>query len=247
MEGNGAESIRAARRKARILNNPEARINRILGNSTDSDKNIVNDSNTNKVTISNSISQNQSSIKLRDNSPLVMNKTTEVPLAINKTLVKEQLSSEVDTSCNQSIIKDASSNALIQDGNDNETNDRGITTLVWIMLGIVTRAVLGTELSWIIGNSALAPFLLSYITLYFVQLNRASNSADSNSASSFTLVEIALRLCGLPAHIIKNLMSIKRISEAFLKTFSLFFIPFVMSHILISVTNFSPSNEESTV
>ena len=46
MEKNDAESIRAARRKARILNNTEGRINRILGHSTNGDKSIVNDKST---------------------------------------------------------------------------------------------------------------------------------------------------------------------------------------------------------
>ena len=245
MDSNSAESIRAARRKARILNNSEGRINRILGNSTNDDKNIINESNTDKATVSGSESPNTNYVTLRDNSPLLVNKSTEVPLTINKTLVKEQPKSEIKTSSNQNVTKDATSNVLVQDGNDNETNNRGLITLAWILLGILTRSVLGTEFSWIVGRSALVPFLLAYITAYSTQINRAPNGTDSNNTSSFTLVEIALRLCGLPAHIIKRLMSIKRISEALLKAFSLFFIPFVMLHIVISIIEFHPSNEES--
>ena len=49
MANNNAESIRAARRKARILNNTEGRINRILGHETNNDKNSENNGENNML------------------------------------------------------------------------------------------------------------------------------------------------------------------------------------------------------
>ena len=90
MANNNAESIRAARRKARILNNTEGRINRILGHETNNDKNSENNtdivkqlSSDNAIRVSNSIDQ-----LIPD--PLPINESPVIPLEINSNTLNDQ-------------------------------------------------------------------------------------------------------------------------------------------------------------
>jgi len=245
MENNKAEAIRAARRKARILNNSEGRINRILGQSTNDDKNN-DDGNTNKISNSKNILQASTSNDILRNSnptqqlpsPTSEEGCLQAPLTNNYTSTTDHPKIKSGASSNSSIIKDLkTSEVLVQDVNAKAgTNYQGLEIILWIVFGVVTRIVLDTNVSWITRNSALVPFLTTYIAVCFVKKHRASTSVNgSNDTSNFTIIEVALRLCGLPAHTIKLLMSMKKTSEAFIKTFSLFFIPFVMTHASISV------------
>ena len=254
MENNKAEAIRAARRKARILNNSEGRINRILGQSTDDDKSN-DDGKTNKILNSKNVMQASTCNDILRNSnptqqlpsPTSEEGCPQTPLTTNYKSTTDQPKIKSGASSNSSIIKDPkTSEVLLQDANAKAgTNYQGLAIMLWIMFGVVTRIVLDTNVSWITRNSALVPFLITYITVCFVK-HRASISVNSsNDTSNFTIIEVALRLCGLPAHTIKLLMSIKKTSEAFLKTFSLFFIPFVMTHAFISVVESYGFLEES--
>ena len=255
MENNKAEAIRAARRKARILNNSEGRINRILGQSTNDDKSN-DDGNTNKISNAKDILQASTSNDiLRNSNPTqqLPSLTSEegcaqTPLTNNDTSNTDQPKIKSGASSNSCIVKDPkTSDALFHDANPKAgTNYQRLAIILWIMFGVMTRIVLDTNVSWITRNSALVPFLITYITVCFVKKHRAFTSLNSsNDTSNFTIIEVALRLCGLPAHTIKLLMSIKKTSEAFLKTFSLFFIPFVMTHALISVVESYGFLEES--
>ena len=254
MENNKAEAIRAARRKARILNNSEGRINRILGQSTNDDKNN-DDGNTNKISNSENILQASTNDILRNSNPTQQlptptsqEKCLQAPLTNNCTSTTDHPKIKSEASSNSSTIKvPKTSEVLLQDANAKAgTNYQGLGIILWIMFGVVTRIVLDTNVSWITRNSALVPFLITYIAVCFVKKHRASTSVNSsNDTSNFTIIEVALRLCGLPAHTIKLLMSIKKTSEAFVKTFSLFFIPFVMTHALISVVESYGFSEES--
>ena len=113
MENNKAEAIRAARRKARILNNSEGRINRILGQSTNDDKNN-DDGNSNKISNSKNILQASTSNDILRNSnptqqlssPTSEEGCLQAPLTNNYTSTTDYPKIKSGASSNSSIIKD---------------------------------------------------------------------------------------------------------------------------------------------
>ena len=245
MANNNAESIRAARRKARILNNTEGRINRILGHETNNDKNSENNtdivkqlSSDNAIRVSNSIDQ-----LIPD--PLPINESPVIPLEINSKSLNNQSKSENINSSDKLNETTKSTTILKVENDKHPINYKRFTIILWILFGIAIRFVLETDAKWIFGSSALAPFLIAYVTKCFAEKYQALNCmTGSNNESNLNVVEIALRLCGLSAHNIKILMSIKNTSGTFLKTFSLFTFPFIITHLAINLVQSNNLHEE---
>ena len=249
MANNNAESIRAARRKARILNNTEGRINRILGHETNNDKNsenngenitdIVKPLSSDKATrVSNPIDQ-----LIPD--PLPINESPVTPLEINSNSLNDQ-SKSANINSSDKLNETTKSNTILKVENTKQPmNCKRFTIIAWIVFGIAIRFVLETDAKWVFGSSALAPFLIAYVTECFAKKYQALNCVTgSNNESNLNVVEIALRLCGLSAHTIKILMSIKNASGTFLKTFSLFTFPFIITHLVIDAVQSNNLHEE---
>ena len=234
MTNTEAELRRDAKRKARILKNPEGRLNKILGQPEQQTPNLGRRvEETNISPLAPKISECS-----RTSSEIVsrVDKATEVRALKLATPESEKTITDVCYS-EKSTNKDTSTKVM----GDKEVECKKVenniyNTFIWMLLGIMTRILLSTEYSWIVGNSAIATFVITYVFVYVLQLStRFRRKDDAKKATSHSLVEVALRLCGIPAYIIGTFMSTKKICEAALKTFSLFFLPFAMVHIIASV------------
>ena len=244
MATTDAESKRAARRKARILKNPEERINRILGQTETSNevsKNVdphnklIENISSNSVPHLESISCENDKISLFESikdSPIIPELRSDTQVSENKVNGFNPVShQEVNTENRVSINKETISRVAI----------------IWMILGVITRVLLGSKHGWIIGNSAIATFAIAYITIVAVKRNVfavAETQSASNATSQLPLIEMALRLCGLPPQIINTLLSIKGTIEALVNAFSLFFVPFVAVHLLALAFNVENTNED---
>ena len=237
MTNTEAELRRDAKRKARILKNPEGRINKILGQPEQ--ETPILDKGDNKTNISPLVakaseSQTRTSPEIQSR---LDDKVSEVPTLKPSKFEPEKKIKDVYSSETSAQKDDISKKVLgNKEVDPNRVENNGWNTFIWMTLGIMTRILLSTEYSWIIGNSAIATFVLTYIFTYALQLStRFKRKAGCNKATPHALVEVALRLCGVPAYIIETCMSTKKICEAALKAFSLFFVPFVMVHIIVMI------------
>ena len=245
MATTDAESKRAARRKARILKNPEERINRILGQTETSNevsKNVdphnklIENISSNSVPHLESISCENDKISLFESikdSPIIPElRSDNTQVSENKVYGFNPVShQEVNTENRVSINKETISRVAI----------------IWMILGVITRILLGSKHGWIIGNSAIVTFAIAYITIVAVKRNVfavAETQSANNATSQLPLIEMALRLCGLPPHIINTLLSVKGTIEALVNAFSLFFVPFVAVHLLALAFNVENTNED---
>ena len=244
MATTDAESKRAARRKARILKNPEERINRILGQTETSNevsKNVdphnklIENISSNSVPHLESISCENDNISLFESikdSPIIPELRSDTQVSENKVNGFNPVShQEVNTENRVSINKETISRVAI----------------IWMILGVITRILLGSKHGWIIGNSAIATFAIAYITIVAVKRNVfsvAETQSANNATSQLPLIEMALRLCGVPPHIINTLLSVKGTIEALVNAFSLFFVPFVAVHLLALAFNVENTNED---
>merc|ERR1739844_678164 len=227
MATTDAESKRAARRKARILKNPEERINRILGQTETSNEVSKN------VDPHNKLIENISLFESIKDSPIIPElRSDNTQVSENKVYGFNPVShQEVNTENRVSINKETISRVAI----------------IWMILGVITRVLLGSKHGWIIGNSAIATFAIAYITIVAVKRNVfavAETQSANNATSQLPLIEMALRLCGLPPHIINTLLSVKGTIEALVNAFSLFFVPFVVVHLLALAFNVENTNED---
>ena len=234
MTNTEAELRRDAKRKARILKNPEGRINKILGQpEQQTPKHDRGADETNISPLAPKISE------CSRTSPEIVSrvdKAAEVPVLKLATPEPEKSITDVYFS-EKSTNKDTSKKVLGDKEVESKKVENNIyNTLIWMILGIMTRVLLSTEYSWIVGNSAIATFVITYVFLYVLQLStRFRKKVDAKKATSHSLVEVSLRLCGIPAYVIGTFMSTKKVCEAALKSFSLFFVPFAMVHIISSV------------
>merc|ERR1712223_1204335 len=112
-----AESIRAARRKARILNNTEGRINRILGHETNNDKNSENNGENNtdfvKPLSSDKATRVSNSIDQLIPDPLPIIESPVTPLEINSNSLNDQ-SKSANINSSDKLNETTKSNTILK-------------------------------------------------------------------------------------------------------------------------------------
>ena len=240
MANNEAELKRAARRKARILKNPEDRINKILGNpETETSSQKSDQNNTNQKVLSCNTSKEFINAHTSDINALQIDEAIHASsLAESSHPTTENIRKNPNT--NKQTTIDEQSHTLLEkeDATTFGKEENSTKIVIWIIIGILTRILLATEYAWVIGNSAIGTFVLAHISMFTVQLSatlKNDNQSDSRGTSQHTLVEMALRLCGLPTYAITTIMYVKKTFETLLRTFSLFFVPFVMVHLVAAL------------
>ena len=245
MATTDAESKRAARRKARILKNPEERINRILGQTETSNEVSKNDDPHNKV-IEN-ISSN--SLPHIESKSCENDKKSLFECIKDSPIIPELRRDNIQDSRTKVYGFNPDSHQIVNTENRVSSSKETISrvAIIWMILGVITRLLLGSKHGWIIGNSAIATFAIAYITIVALKRNVFAvpeTQYANNATSQLPLIEMALRLCGLPSHIINTLLSVKGTIEALVNAFSLFFVPFVAVHLLALAFNLENTNED---
>ena len=249
MARSEAERRRDLRRQAKILRNPEGRINKILGQPEVETPIQQIEHNSSNISVCNDITFDIApAIDLPEN-----NLDCDGPP--NETLLETTLAS-TSVADNENILSNSSS--IPQERHDvlsnndetkitEENKNRKIS--IWMILGVITRILLESEYSWVIGNSAMVVFMLAFSSNCVLQLHTYfSGEGNSNAkpSSNGTLVEMALLICGLPSHILVALMRAKRSISNLLETFSLFCVPFVMVHLLSMMLRLDYLSEDNS-
>ena len=182
MTNTEAELRRDAKRKARILSNPEGRINKILGQS-EQETQILGKENdkTNSAPLVAKTSESHTRTSPEIDSRLDV-LVTEVPTLKPSKLEPEKKSKNAYSNEMSGHKGDMSKNVLAdKEVDSNKVEKNSCNTFIWMSVGIMTRILLSTEYSWIIGNSAIATFLITYIFIYVLQLStRFKRKADGN-------------------------------------------------------------------
>ena len=202
-------SIRAERRRQRILKNSDDRMKQIFGGQNYHDEHLKIDSNTNEDFVDGQLESLGISPNAQINGQLFESVQRSNEENLLQSLLLGQNEPKIDTN-----LSERKQLPFVRS-----------TNATWILLGIATRVLLTNEFSWLLMDTALLSFFIIFISLEVLfPIQEQPNQI-------FTIIAT---LTGIDPNKIASITSIYCIIKRFINSFSIYFVSFVVTEIIYS-------------
>lgn len=103
----------------------------------------------------------------------------------------------------------------------------------WIVLAVLTRALLASPYSWVSGNSAIGVFLVAFVTSKAVSFRDVAQTDRRDKKDA--ILELVLKMVGARPAVVSRILVGKTFLTDLWRSFSLFFGVFLLVHLLLQV------------